>query len=152
MKGVLLAAASVAALMIPGQVTAQASESASFSISSGSPRIRFVRPPNPGEIVINRGFDGRHRHGHDRDGEGDGNGHRHHIHVGDNVDGSVLAGGGGWGYSGYNDYGDYDANRSFAQDKWNDWWHDHPDRAFPRWMSRNKDCARRWYSADTLTC
>jgi hypothetical protein len=54
--------------------------------------------------------------------------------------------------SGYNDYGDYDANRSFDPEKWNDWWHDRPDRAFPRWMSRNQDCARRWYSGDVLTC
>ena len=58
----------------------------------------------------------------------------------------------GYYSSGYNDYGDYDANRSFDPDKWNDWWHDRPDRAFPRWMSRNQDCARRWYSADVLTC
>ena len=59
---------------------------------------------------------------------------------------------GGYYSSGYNDYGDYDANRSFDPEKWNDWWHDRPDRAFPRWMSRNQDCARRWYSGDVLTC
>jgi hypothetical protein len=58
----------------------------------------------------------------------------------------------GYYSSGYNDYGDYDANRSFDPEKWNDWWHDRPDRAFPRWMSRNQDCARRWYSGDVLTC
>ncbi len=62
------------------------------------------------------------------------------------------AGFGGYYASGYNDYGDYDANRSFDPEKWNDWWHDRPDRAFPRWMSRNQDCARRWYSGDVLTC
>ena len=43
-------------------------------------------------------------------------------------------------------------NRSWQPDSYNDWWHDRPDRAFPRWMRRNQDCARRWYSADTLTC
>ena len=58
----------------------------------------------------------------------------------------------GWAYSGYNDYGDYDANRSFDPDKWNDWWHDRPDRAYPAWMRRNQDCARMWYSGDVLTC
>jgi hypothetical protein len=67
--------------------------------------------------------------------------HCRHIRIGD-----------GFGYSGYNDYGDYDANRSFDPDKWNDWWNDRPDRAFPRWMARNQDCARQWYSADTLRC
>ncbi len=43
-------------------------------------------------------------------------------------------------------------NRGWQPDSYNDWWHDRPDRAFPRWMSHNRDCARRWYSADTLTC
>lgn len=60
--------------------------------------------------------------------------------------------GGGYGYGGYYDYGDYDANRSFDPDKWNDWWHERPERAFPRWMARNRDCARQWYSGDVLTC
>jgi hypothetical protein len=59
---------------------------------------------------------------------------------------------GGWAYGGYNDYGDYDANRSFDPDKWNDWWHDRPDRAFPRWMTRNQGCERPWYSGDVLVC
>lgn len=68
-------------------------------------------------------------------------GHCRHIRVGD-----------GFAYSGYNDYGDYDANRSFDPDRWNDWWHERPERAFPRWMSRNHDCARPWFSADVLTC
>ena len=57
-----------------------------------------------------------------------------------------------YGYSGYNDYGDFDGNRGFDPDKWNDWWHDRPDRAYPRWMTHNQDCARRWYSGDVLTC
>jgi hypothetical protein len=70
-----------------------------------------------------------------------------HVHRGH---GGGFAG--GYYSSGYNDYGDYDANRSFDPEKWNDWWHDRPDRAFPRWMSRNQDCTRRWYSGDVLTC
>jgi hypothetical protein len=72
-------------------------------------------------------------------------GHLRHVRV----DPRAFA----YGYSsGYNDYGDYDANRSFDADKWNDWWHERPERSFPRWMSRNQDCARRWYSGDVLTC
>jgi hypothetical protein len=54
-------------------------------------------------------------------------------------------------YAGYGGY-DFDGNRSFDPQKWNDWWHDRPDRAYPRWMNRNQDCARRWYSGDVLTC
>ena len=118
MRGVLLAAASAAALMIPGQATAEATDAASFSISSGVPKIRFVRPPNPGEVVINTGSAHRHGHFRDRGDWGMDRGHGRHIHIGeDGVDGAVLAGG-GWGYgAGYNDYGDYDANRSFSPDK-----------------------------------
>lgn len=51
--------------------------------------------------------------------------------------------GGAWAY--YN-------NRTFASDSYNDWWHDRPDRAYPRWMARNQGCARMWYAGDTLTC
>jgi len=58
----------------------------------------------------------------------------------------------GYGYAAYNEYSDFDGNRGFDPDKWNDWWHDRPDRAYPRWMSRNQDCSRRWYSGDVLTC
>jgi hypothetical protein len=43
-------------------------------------------------------------------------------------------------------------NRSWQPDSYNDWWHDRPDRAFPQWMSHNQDCARPWYSGDTLRC
>ena len=57
-----------------------------------------------------------------------------------------------YGYGGYDDYGDFDGNRSFDPDKWNDWWHDRPERAYPHWMSNNADCSRRWYAGDVLTC
>lgn len=73
--------------------------------------------------------------------------HWRHIRVADALATAPL------GYaSGYLDPGDYDANRSFDPDRWNDWWHDRPERAFPRWMTRNRDCARLWYSGDVLTC
>ena len=85
-----------------------------------------------------RGFTGRFGGSDFRNCAGQ---HCRHIRVGE-----------GFAYSGYNDYGDYDGNRSFDPDKWNDWWHDRPERAFPRWMSRNQDCARPWYSGDVLTC
>ena len=42
-------------------------------------------------------------------------------------------------------------NRSFASDSYNDWWHDNPERAFPRWVTSGQ-CARQWYGADTLRC
>jgi hypothetical protein len=57
---------------------------------------------------------------------------------------------GAWGFY----YGDYDANRAFAPDKYNDWWHDRPDRAFPRWVQNNQNCApdRMWWSGNGWHC
>ena len=80
-------------------------------------------------------------------GRRDGNGGVR-IHRGER--GRNLAFGGYAG--GYYDYGDFDGNRQFDADKWNDWWHERPERAFPRWMSRNQDCARLWFSGNVLTC
>jgi len=52
----------------------------------------------------------------------------------------------------FDGYSEFDGNRSFDPDRWNDWWHERPDRAFPRWLSRNQDCSRLWYRADVLSC
>jgi hypothetical protein len=83
-----------------------------------------------------------------RDMHRDGRGFDHRRHGRDGRRGPSD-----WGYGGgYYDYGDYDANRSFDPDKWNDWWHERPERAFPRWMTRNQGCERLWYSGDVLTC
>lgn len=122
----LTAAASAAALIITSPASAQSLATAGFSSSYASTRVHggIMRAPpsNFGGVRIHRGY-----------GREDGFG------------GPVFYD------SGY-DYGDFDANRSFDPDRWNDWWHERPERAFPRWMSRNQDCARRWYSADVLTC
>jgi len=55
---------------------------------------------------------------------------------------------GGYGYG----YGMED--RTFEPDSYNDWWHDNPARAYPRWGQDNKDCApeRMWWHGDTLRC
>ena len=57
---------------------------------------------------------------------------------------------GAWGYY----YGDYDANRGFDPNKWNDWWHDRPDRSFPRWVQSNQNCTpdRMWWSGSGWHC
>ena len=91
-------------------------------------------------VAPNRGWAMTSSQHHRRDGDGR---FRGRVHYG-------LPS--GYAYAGYDDYGDFDGNRSFDPDKWNDWWHDRPDRAYPRWMSRNQDCSRRWYSGDVLTC
>lgn len=43
-------------------------------------------------------------------------------------------------------------NRSWDADSYNDWWHDRPDRAYPRWVTQNQGCERKWFSGDVLHC
>ena len=48
---------------------------------------------------------------------------------------------------------DYQGDTAWRSDSFNDWWHDRPDRAYPRWMQDNaKTCDRMWYSANVLRC
>jgi hypothetical protein len=129
MKGALLGLAAGAAVIAIAPADAQTIETSGFTASSAFANVRFGSPP---VATIGRDF----RRGHGR-----------HIRVPD------VAVAMPYGYAGgYYDPGDYDANRSFSPDKWNDWWHERPERAFPRWMSRNRDCARQWYAGDVLTC
>lgn len=126
MKGVLLGLALTASLTVPASAEG-------ISVASGFSSLSAFGASHSGGVRLHEaGSNGRHGGFDDR--------HSRHVHVGDGF--------GGWGY--YD--GDYDANRSFAEDKWNDWWHDRPDRAYPAWMRRNQDCARPWYSASELTC
>ncbi|MFL6726355.1 MAG: hypothetical protein ACJ8FS_07570 [Sphingomicrobium sp.] len=127
MHRVLLALAAAAAITAVTPAQGQSVAASSFSASSAFRSSEFVSEPRPGRAVT---------------------GHRRHIHVDDRV----LAA--GYGYSGYNDYGDFDGNRSFDPNKWNDWWHDRPDRAFPRWVWRNQNCTedRMWWSGSGWRC
>lgn len=48
-------------------------------------------------------------------------------------------------------------NRSFEPDSFNGWWHDRPDRAYPRWVQearRTGNCApdRMWWSGSGWHC
>lgn len=43
-------------------------------------------------------------------------------------------------------------NRSWESDSYNDWWHDRPERAYPRWMATNQDCQRQWWSGGGWRC
>jgi hypothetical protein len=53
-----------------------------------------------------------------------------------------------WGYY------DPQINRSWDSDSFNDWWHDRPDRAFPRWVQHNEGCEpdRMWWSGNGWHC
>ena len=57
----------------------------------------------------------------------------------------------GYGYASPEGWA-YFNNRSFAPDSYNDWWHDRPDRSYPRWMSRNEGCQRVWWSGGGWRC
>jgi hypothetical protein len=127
MHRALLAAASMAAIVITSPASGQGFAAGGFSSSLGTSSMTGLsRNPPLGRDI---GRPGGKFH------------HRRHIRVGDGIF-----------YSGYNDFGDYDANRSFDPDRWNDWWHDRPERSFPRWMARNQGCERPWYSGDVLVC
>ena len=61
------------------------------------------------------------------------------------VDGGIWTYGGEWAL--YN-------NRTWEADSYNDWWHDRPDRAYPRWIQQNANCApeRMWWSGSGWHC
>lgn len=52
----------------------------------------------------------------------------------------------------YDDYREYQGDTAWKSDSFNDWWHDRPDRAYPRWVTANQDCQRKWFAGDTLRC
>ena len=85
-------------------------------------------------LTINSGggFNGGSHHGFD--------GHRRNRNV-------VVVGNLGWS----DDWALYN-NRSFEPDSYNDWWHDRPDRAYPRWMQNNQNCQRVWWSGGGWRC
>lgn len=47
---------------------------------------------------------------------------------------------------------DYQGDTAWRSDSFNDWWHDRPDRAYPRWMVSNQECDRQWYQGNVLRC
>jgi hypothetical protein len=54
------------------------------------------------------------------------------------------------GFDGSVFFGDreYQGDTAWRSNSYNDWWHDRPDRAYPRWMQHNQNCERRWQSGD----
>lgn len=43
-------------------------------------------------------------------------------------------------------------NRGWEADSYNDWWHERPNRSMPRWLRRNNNCQRQYWSGDGWTC
>lgn len=47
---------------------------------------------------------------------------------------------------------DYQGDTAWRPDSFNDWWHDRPDRAFPRWTQGPTDCSRRYWAGGAWRC
>ena len=47
---------------------------------------------------------------------------------------------------------DYQGDTAWRANSYNDWWHNRPDRAFPRWMQNNQNCERLWWSGGGWRC
>jgi hypothetical protein len=122
MKRALLALAAATAAITFGAAPVGAQDLLAFGASPSAPS-RF-------------GGDRGDRHGGDRHHRGH---HRSRADVVVPWDWSE----GDWAY--YN-------NRSWESDSFNDWWHDRPDRAFPRWLQNNQNCDRLWWSGGGWRC
>jgi hypothetical protein len=47
---------------------------------------------------------------------------------------------------------DYQGDTAWRSNSYNDWWHERPDRSFPRWMANNQNCERMWWSGGGWRC
>jgi hypothetical protein len=133
MKSVLLvAAASLAAALVSPAVAQNFAGPSQFRNGPVAP---------PGSFARDRSFRGLPAF--DCDGRG-----RHHRGRRHDDFGQCAFFAGGWGYF------DPNINRSWDSDSFNDWWHDRPDRAFPRWVRHNRNCTpdRMWWSGSGWHC
>ena len=131
MRIVLLGAAATAAAMSAPAAAIDPQHWGGPVITSG-PGIAVHSGSGDGSHRVwrrDRDRDGRHRRRHDRDGP-------------------VIVGGWGWDNGAWAYYN----NRSFDSDSYNDWWHDRPDRAYPRWVRHNQNCDRMWWGGGVWRC
>lgn len=47
---------------------------------------------------------------------------------------------------------EYQGDSVWKHDSFNDWWHERPHRAYPRWMQNNQQCDRRWWGGGVWRC
>ncbi len=52
----------------------------------------------------------------------------------------------------YFGYREYQGDTLWRSGGFNDWWHDRPDRSFPRWVATNQDCERQYYTGNGWRC
>jgi len=48
----------------------------------------------------------------------------------------------------------HEGDTAWRSDSFNDWWHDRPDRAYPRWVQHNEGCdeSRMWQGGGVWRC
>ena len=47
---------------------------------------------------------------------------------------------------------EYQGDSAWRPDGFNDWWHERPERAYPRWMQSNQNCDRMWWGGGVWRC
>jgi hypothetical protein len=47
---------------------------------------------------------------------------------------------------------DYQGDTAWRSNGFNDWWHNRPDRSYPRWVQDNQSCERKWWSGSGWRC
>ena len=52
----------------------------------------------------------------------------------------------------YLDDREYQGDTTWRRNSYNDWWHDSPNRSFPRWVQNNQNCERQWWSGGGWRC
>ena len=52
----------------------------------------------------------------------------------------------------YLDDREYQGDTAWRHNSYNDWWHERPNRSFPRWVKNNQNCQRQWWSGGGWRC
>jgi hypothetical protein len=140
MRAALLGlAASVAAIpVLTSPAAAQAVAGAGFTAGPAFTTVNHgVTVHRGGSATFRSGQSGSNdRFGRHWRGPDDGRDRRRHR--GD----AVFVG--GWGYS--------DLDPTFGPTRGNDWWHERPNRSYPRWVHSNESCERVWQGGGTWRC
>src|SRR5215218_9982158 len=91
-------------------------------------------------VSVHRSTSGVSQPGFDRHRGDRGDGHRRHRR-GDGLFGGIV----------YSDR-EWQGDTAWRSDSYNDWWHERPNRSFPRWMQNNANCERLWWSGGGWRC
>ena len=47
---------------------------------------------------------------------------------------------------------EWQGDTAWRSGSYNDWWHDRPNRSFPRWTTNNGRCLRMWWGGEGWRC